>query len=121
MNEKKGFLLYHDSYTYILTLPMEQRGELFTALYHYSIQSEAKGPPDAIVFAAQCTGMWPETKMAFYFMAGNSARDYVKWKTKQANYSAAATKRYKERAAASMPFRGRGVDVYPETEELTEM
>ena len=121
MNEKKSFMIYHDSYSYILTLPMEQRGELFTALYHYSIQSEKKGPPDVIVFAAQCIAMTPETRMAFYFMAGNMARDHKKWKTKQSNYSAAATRRHRERAAADMPFRGRGVDVYPEAEELTEM
>lgn len=119
MNEKKSFIIHLDAYTHILTLSPEQRGELFTALFHYAIQSCKNAPPDVTTFAAQCTAMLPETRMAFRFMADSIARDTEKWQAKQANYQAAATRRHAERAAASMPFRGRGVDVCPDAEELT--
>lgn len=125
MNEKKSFIIHLDAYTHILTLPPEQRGELFTALFHYAINAARKGPPEVITFAAQCTAMKPETRMAFYFMADTIARDTEKWQTKKANYQAAAARRSAERTvpstAAPMPFRGQGVNVYPDEEELTDL
>lgn len=121
MNEKKSFIIHLDAYTHILTLPPEQRGELFTALFHYANIASKKNPPDVTVFAAQCPAMAPETRMAFYFMADAIARDTEKWQTKKANYQAAATRRRAERAALSMPFRGQGIDVVPDAEELTDL
>ena len=119
MNEKKSFIIHLDAYTHILTLSPEQRGELFSVLFHYAIVAGKKGPPDVTTFAAQCTNLRPEARMAFYFMADAIARDTEKWQTKKANYRAAATRRQAERAAVPMPFQGRGIDVGPDPEELT--
>lgn len=40
MKEKNNFLIYHDSYTIIEELTIQERGELFTSLYHYSMYGE---------------------------------------------------------------------------------
>lgn len=121
MNEKKSFIIHLSAYAHILTLSPEQRGELFTALFHYAINACKNGPPDVTTFAAQCTAMLPETRMAFRFMADSIARDTEKWNTKKANYQAGAAKRKAERVGVPMPFQGRGIDVYPDAEELTDL
>ena len=121
MNEKNSFIIHLSAYAHILTLSPEQRGELFTALFHYATQACKNTPPDVTTFVAQCPAMLPETGMAFRFMADAIARDTEKWKTKQSNYQAAAAKRKTERTAAPMPFRGRGIDIVPDEEELTDL
>lgn len=40
MKEKKDFIIYHSSYTIIEELTIEERGELFTSLFRYSMYGE---------------------------------------------------------------------------------
>ncbi|MDO4316115.1 MAG: DUF6291 domain-containing protein [Oscillospiraceae bacterium] len=121
--EKKSFLIYMDAYLHIITLPAEQRGELFSSLFWYAGQVAKKGYMDVTVAAAQCPGLSPETRMAFYFMADSIQRDTIQWLEKQANYQAAAERREekKRHTVAPMPFKGRGVDVYPSDEEAARL
>lgn len=91
-SEKKGFVLYFDSYPSIAPLPAEQRGVLLSALFQYAsrICTQEEGP---LAAAEACREMAPETRMAFCFMAGAIARDTKKWKQRQSNLSRAAKER----------------------------
>lgn len=120
MNEKKSFLIHMDLYPYMLTLPMEQRGVLFTALFRYALQSRKKGFMDVTTAAAQFPELSPDGRMAFYFMADSIARDTQKWQEKQANYQAAA-KRRSQKNMAPMPLNRPGVNVYPTAEEQRQL
>lgn len=114
-NEKTGFLIHRDAYMHVMALSPEQRGELFSCLFWFAERVAQKGYLDVTIAAAQCTSLTPEAKMAFRFMADSIQRDTMKWQEKQSNYLAAAERRMGMRKgpAAPMPFKGRGVDVYP--------
>lgn len=110
---KKSFLIYLDAYLHILTLSMEQRGELFSALFWYAIRSSTeRGPVDVVTAAAQFQDMEPGTRMAFCFMASNIARDTERWLRRKRGYQAGAEKRAKQRR----PLRG--VEVSPTDAEV---
>ena len=120
-NQKKSFLVYLDAFPHLQTLSMEQRGELFTGLFQYAEEANRLGPPESVGdFADTFVNLSPEGVMAFRFMAATIARDFHKWLDKKGNYQAAARRR-KEQKQPSMPFQGRGVDVYPSRKELEDM
>lgn len=118
-NEKTGFLIHRDAYMHVMALSPEQRGELFGCLFWFAERVAQRGYLDVTVAAAQCTNLTPEAKMAFRFMADSIQRDTMKWRDKQTSYLAAAERRAEKRkeSAAPMPFKGKGVDVYPSEEE----
>lgn len=136
-NKKNSFLIYLDAYTHVLSLPMEQRGELFTALFWYAIVLREKGPMDVTAALSQCPGLSSAGQMAFRFMASNIARDTERWLEKKANYQAAAARRKGESPDLSgkrigpgplqmpdtsrLPHRIRGISVYPDEEEIRRM
>ena len=116
-NQKKSFLIYLDAYLQVLTLSMEQRGQLFSALFWYAARSaaEPKGPLDIVAASAQFKGMEPETQMAFRFMASDIARDTEKWLRRKKSYQRGAAKREQARA----PLRG--ITVYPTDQESKDL
>ena len=120
-NLKKSFLIYMDSHVHVMVLDAEQRGELFAALFWYAARVAEKGYQDVTAAAAQLTRLTPEAKMAFRFMAEDIQRDTVRWLEKQANYQAAARRRALEREKIIRPVSIRGIDVYPDREELEKL
>lgn len=117
-NIKKSFLIYLDAYPHIQSLSMEQRGQLFTALFQFVEQANYQGYPESVSdFADSIIGLSPEAAMAFRFMATALSRDFNRWRDKKLNYQSAARRRQEQKHAPSMPFQGRGVDVYPSRDE----
>ena len=99
MSGKKSFLVYFDAYPCLEGLNMEQRGQLFTALFRYAIDA-AKGelsPQDAL---DRLHGLSPETRIAFLFLASTVCRDTAAWRKKKANCSQAAQRRNSRSQAA---------------------
>ena len=66
----KAFNIYFDTFEHIEMLTMEQRGELFTALYEYAINEKTTEFDNGMV------------KMAFSFMKAQIARDFEKYREK---------------------------------------
>ena len=97
---------------------MAQRGEVFSSLYLFALElNERNGDAYPSDVLQKLTTLAPETRMAFSFMAANMARDYQKWAQKRSNYQAAAKKREEEKLSArTAPLRG--VNVYPDKNEL---
>ena len=120
---KPSFLIYTDCYMHIMSLTAEERGELFSCLVWYGmVVGTRKIPMTPAAAAASCTSLSPAAKMAFRFMAESIHRDTVQWFEKQKRYKAAAARREAEkRTGGKMPFKGRGVDVYPSKAELAAM
>lgn len=117
-NTKKSFLVYLDAYPHIQSLSMEQRGQLFTALFQYVEQANYQGYPESIGdFTDSIVSLSPEAAMAFRFMATALSRDFNRWRDKKLNYQSAARRRQEQKRSPSMPFQGRGVDVYPSRDE----
>ena len=116
-NRKNSFLVYLDSYMHVMSLPPEQQGYLFTALFWYANRVSTAGKVlDVTTSGVNCTQLSPAARMAFNFMATNIARDFEKWQEKKDNYQAAARRR-RDLKQPAMPYHGRGVDVYPTREE----
>ena len=121
-NLKSSFMIYLDAYPHVLTLTREEQGDLFTSLFWYaSNAAHREHPMDVTAAAAQCQRLTPQARMAFCFMASAIARDTEKWNEKRRNYLRSASEREARKKAAAMPFRGRGVDVYPTLEETAGM
>ena len=102
MSGKKSFLVYFDAYPCLEGLNMEQRGQLFTALFRYAIDA-AKGelsPQDAL---DRLHGLSPETRIAFLFLASTVCRDTAAWRKKKANCSQAAQRRNSRSQSAPKP------------------
>lgn len=95
---KKSFLIYFDAYPSISTLPPEQRGELFSALFEYA-RAEAEAPTDQSDILRRHETISTETRMAFYFMAQTIQRDTEKWRQKHVRYQQAALRRQQEAQA----------------------
>lgn len=93
-SEKRGFVLYFDSYSSIANLSASQRGTLLSALFQYA-QQICTCPENPLEAAAGFPEMEPDTRMAFCFMAGNIARDTEKWRQRQQRYKKAAIDRIK--------------------------
>ena len=111
-NQKNSFLIHLDTCQHLVPLSMEQRGRLISGLIWFAGELNARqGKLSAIEALEELEGLLPETRMAFSFMAASVARDYEKWHEKKTNYQAAAKRRQTEKQA--MPFRGRGIDLYP--------
>ena len=81
----KAFNIYFDTFEHIEMLTMEQRGELFTALYEYAINERTTEFDNGMV------------KMAFSFMKAQIARDFEKYREKCEKNRACVLKRYKEK------------------------
>lgn len=120
-NEKKSFLIHLDSCHQLLPLTMQQRGEVFSALYLFALElNETGGDAAPSDILQKLTTYAPETRMAFSFMAAAVARDYHTWHQKRANYRSAAKRREEGRRLAPLP-PGSGVRVYPDEEELRDL
>ncbi len=92
MAEKKGFVLYFDSYDSITSLSDEQRGLLLLALFRYA-EGISRREVDSEEIFRQFPGLNGESRMAFRFLAGNIQRDTEKWKRNRKNYQEGAQKR----------------------------
>ena len=66
----KAFNIYFDTYEHIEMLTMEQRGELFTALYEYAINEKSTEFDNGML------------RMAFSFMRAQISRDFEKYREK---------------------------------------
>lgn len=121
-NMKNSFVIYLDAYPHVLTLTKEEQGDLFTSLFWYANNAARREHPMDITMAAtQCQSLTPRARMAFSFMASAIARDTEKWNEKRRNYLRSAANREAKKRPAPMPFRGRGVDVYPSDEEAKQL
>lgn len=92
-NEKKGFLLYFDSFDNLSLLSDEQRGKLLLALYRYAMyvrEGEELTPMEAL---QHITDLDPQAVMAFSFMASDISRDTKEWLRRRNNYQRAARER----------------------------
>ena len=114
-------MFYLDAYPHVMTLSREEQGYLFCCLFWYANRIAGEVYTDVTVAAAMCRDLTPQSRMAFYFMADAISRDTLKWKEKQKNYQKSAAQREAKKRIAAMPFRGRGVDVYPSEEEVKRM
>lgn len=78
--EKKSFLLYFDSYTWLSPLTYEEKGVVLDALFLYGLEMHKRDlrPGDFL----KESGLWmPEKARAvFGFMADSVYRDTMKWK-----------------------------------------
>ena len=100
MKKPKAALIYYDNYELISGLSNEQLGVLFRAVMEYGkallrgetvpIEAFRRGYPD----------MTDGTYGFFAFMADNVRRDAAVYREKCANYSAAAQRRWTEKAPA---------------------
>ena len=92
-NDKKGFLLYFDSFDNLTLMSDEQRGKLLLALYRYAWEvreGEALTPKEAL---QRFPELDPQASMAFGFMAANIHRDTEEWLRRRNNYQRAARER----------------------------
>ena len=80
----KAFNIYFDTFEHIEMLTMEQRGELFTALYEYAINEKTTRFDNGMV------------KMAFSFMKAQIARDFEKYREKCEKNRECVLKRYEK-------------------------
>ena len=95
MGGKKSFVLYFDAYPCLVQLPMDQRGELITALFEYAREAaEGDGNPARVM--GRHPDMLPDTRMAFSFLAETIRRDTEKWREKHERYAQAALRRERE-------------------------
>ena len=87
VNQKKGFVLYFDSYPVLAQLPPEQLGWLLLALYRYA--DEVWRDPD--FSQEEILDIFPkltdQSRMAFGFLAANLCRDAKRWLERQARAS----------------------------------
>lgn len=78
--EKKSFLLYFDSYTWLSPLTYEEKGTVLDALFLYGLQLQQRDlrPGDYL----KETGLWmsESARVVFGFMADSIYRDTMKWK-----------------------------------------
>ena len=97
MAEKKSFVLYFDMYPNVRSLPLDQKGELFSAVFEYAAE-EAEGDDlrNKEMVLARHPCMDGGTRMAFSFIAEAIHRDTVKWRQKQERYQKAAEKRWEK-------------------------
>ena len=79
MNDKKGFLLYFDSWPMVRDLPAEQRGLLLTALYEYAQQVSAGEEGSMEEVLEGCPDMTSQTCMACRFIGTYILRDTQRW------------------------------------------
>ena len=92
-NDKKGFLLYFDSYDNLALLSDEQRGKLLLALIRYARavrEGEDLAPMEAL---KNCPELDPQASMAFGFLADTIRRDTKEWLKRRDNYRRGAKER----------------------------
>ena len=86
----KAFNIYFDTFEHIEMLTMEQRGELFTALYEYAINERTTEFDNGMV------------KMAFSFMKAQIARDFEKYREKCEKLRKNINNRYNKEEATNV-------------------
>ena len=82
MGSKKSFVLYFDAYRCLIQLPVDQRGELITALFEYAREAAERPEAEPGELLARHPAMTAETWMAFSFLAETIRRDTEKWREK---------------------------------------
>ena len=80
----KAFNIYFDTFQHVEMLTMEQRGELFTALYEYAVNESITEFNNGMV------------KMAFSFFKAQIKRDFEKYYEKCEKLRQNALKRYEK-------------------------
>lgn len=78
-DRKNAFILYTDYWEHIEMLSMEERGELFTAIFNYANDGNVPELPGA-------------AKMAFSFIRKQLDRDISKWEEKRRERSESGKK-----------------------------
>ena len=96
MGSKKSFVLYFDAYRCLIQLPVDQRGELITALFEYAREAAERPEAEPGELLARHPAMTAETWMAFSFLAETIRRDTEKWREKHTRYAQAALRRERE-------------------------
>lgn len=104
MNAKKSILIYFDNYPMVASLPMEQRGLLFTILMVYG-ERLSRENTDLEEVMEQFPKLSPEAQAVCGFMGANIARDTQKWLSRQ------------QRGSVIPPVRGRKSPPAPPTPE----
>ena len=95
MNTKKSILVYFDSYPMLVSLPLEQRGLLFTVLLVYG-ERLSRENTDLGEVMEQFPQLTPEARAVCGFMGANISRDTQKWLSRQQRGSAAVSPVRKE-------------------------
>ena len=83
-SEKKGFVLYFDSYHSIASLPAEQRGWLFSAIFAYAMQAAEQPERSWEEVLTKFTELEEHTKLILQFICRTIARDTEKWRQQRA-------------------------------------
>lgn len=98
--QPKAFNIYFDTLEHVRMLTMEQRGELFTALYEYAAEGKSSDFDDGMV------------KMAFSFMRAQIDRDFEKYRDKCEKNRECVLKRYEK--------KNESTNVYERSQESDE-
>lgn len=102
-NEKKGFLLYFDSYDTLSLLDDAQRGRLLLALLRYAMAIREEVELTPIEALKSCPELDPQAAVAFSFLADTVRRDTKEWLKHRNNYQRAARERSAARQSVSAP------------------
>ena len=81
---KKGFIVYFNNYPYMASLPLEQRGLLFSVLMVYADRVWRDPSTTLEEVMDGFSGLAPETRMACGFMGAAIQNDTEAWLAKQA-------------------------------------
>lgn len=117
--EKKSFILHFDQCEEAMSLPMDQRGWAFTALYEYARDCAEDPGLDVGAYMDRYPDMTPETAMACRFLCRTTQRETVIWNESRERMCRAAQSREQRRREAQQNARTarRGVSVSPPEDE----
>ena len=100
MKRRPSILLYFDNYHLISHLPDDQLALLFRSFMEFSEQEVNGGGASIADYQRRYPAMGETARAYFAFMADNVRRDAAVYREKCANYSAAAQRRWTEKAPA---------------------
>ena len=110
-SEKKGFVLYFDSFDVIRGIGASQRGELFAAIFRYA-DAVRQQDIDPNEFAQSCDTLDMDTKMALRFIACYIRRDTKVWLGRQESCRAAALRNYAQKSEKQESSRAESMKKY---------
>ena len=100
MKKRPSVLFYFDNYHLISGLPDDQLALLFRTLMEFSEHEINGGGASISAYQRRYPAMGETAQAYFVFMADNIRRDAATYREKCVNYSAAAQRRWTEKAPA---------------------
>ena len=92
MNAKKSILVYFDSYPMLVSLPLAQRGLLFTILLIYG-ERLSRENTDLEEIMEQFPKLTPEARLVCGFMGASILRDTQRWLSRRQRQAASRTEK----------------------------